>query len=142
VVAVLRWNQLFFFDKSGTALPFPQPIVLEDFFSDMLPSVDASLNLNPAVASNPLFKMCPGPQALQSANPQNPPTTQRCGDVGDARIVFDAIHSRWLVLATAKNDTGVKSIKSVPWGYTQRRTKFLLAVSNEEDPRKGFNMYF
>jgi hypothetical protein len=132
VVAVLRWGQLSFFDKSGTFLPaFPGPFALANFFWGVLPDVDASLNLNPAVANNPLFKMCEGPQG---------PSPSQCGDVGDARIVFDAIHSRWLVLATAKNDNGVK-LSSEPWAYTQRRTKFLLAVSTDEDPSKGFLLY-
>jgi hypothetical protein len=122
-VAVLTWSTLVFYDKSGAALPstgdFPNPTDMPTLFANVLPAADASLNLNPAVAGNPNYKMCPTPG--------------NCPQVGDARIVFDAIHNRWVVVATAKN---AKS------GDPSRRTKFLLAVSLSEDPSKGFYVYF
>jgi hypothetical protein len=131
-VGVLTWSALAFYDKSGTPLPgtdtFQNPTNMPTLFANVLPAVDASLNLNPAVAGNSDFKMCQAPG--------------NCHDVGDARIVFDAIHNRWVVVATAKNDPPNKDLYSSNLVKTQRRTKFLLAVSVDEDPFNGFYTYF
>lgn len=154
-VAVLTWSALTFYDKSGKPLPstatFLNPTDMPTLFADTLVAVNASLNLNPAVAGNPDFQMCHHETKCDSGNACDASNlcasgqchdNWMCQDVGDARIVFDAIHKRWVVVATAKNDPPDKSKYSSIVVKTQRRTKFLLAVSRDEDPSKGFNTYF
>jgi hypothetical protein len=54
-------------------------------------------------------------------------------------VIFDNFRQRWVVLATAKNNH--PTTKDLALLTSQRRTKFLLAISHDEDPRHGFRTY-
>lgn len=125
LVAVLTWDTLAFYDKSGAlATGFPNPTSTETIFAGLLPTIDASLHLNSQAAGNPNFLM------------EN-------GQVGDARVAFDNFRKRWVVAATAKNNSSnLKNTVSTRLRLSQRRTKFLLAISKTEDPAQGFHTYF
>jgi hypothetical protein len=73
---------------------------------------------------------------LNSKAKNDPSFLFEAGEVGDARVIFDNFRNRWVVLATAKNNH--PNTKDFALLTSQRRTKFLLAVSRDEDPRKGF----
>src|SRR6266542_3926389 len=72
-VAVLTWDTIAYYDKSGALLPstpgFPNPTNTETLFAPLVTWLDQNANLNPAVAGDPSFLF---------AN----------GQVGDARIAF------------------------------------------------------
>ena len=127
-VGVLSWDQLAFFDKAGTLLPstpnFPNPTNTETVFAPLVQWLDQSvINLNPQVVGNPDF-MFGGPS----------------GQVGDARIEFDTYRKRWVILGTAKNPAPSAKYP-LALRASQRRTMFLLAVSNDEDPSHGFTTW-
>lgn len=130
VVAVLTWNTLAFYDKSGNLLTadpahpkqaFINPTSTAIIFAGVVKLLDDRLHLNPITHNDPSFLFQPD------------------GEVGDARVIFDNFRNRWVVLATAKNNhphtTDFRLLTS------QRRTKFLLAISRDEDPRHGFRAY-
>jgi hypothetical protein len=131
LVAVLTWNILTFYDKSGNPLPsindpvhparnFANPTSTETIFAGVVKQLDANLKLDPKAQHDPSFLF-------------------EAGDVGDARVIFDNFRNRWVVLATAKNNH--PTTKDVALMVSQRRTKFLLAVSRDEDPRDGFRTF-
>jgi hypothetical protein len=123
LVGVLTWDQIAFYDKSGTLLPataaFPNPTNTETLFGPMVDSLDQDLNLAPAAASDPSFLLKNG------------------GNVGDARIAFDPQRHRFLIAGTAKNAGQPVGTLS----RSQRRTKFLFAISRTADPADGWSIY-
>jgi hypothetical protein len=124
VVAVLNWDKLAFYDKAGVLLPatpsFRNPTDTETIFNPVAELLDKKLNLNPAIPDDDrkTFKLANGN-----------------GKVGDARVAFDPHRNRFIVVATAKNSRAVGDPHLV---ISQRRTKFLLAVSITENPADGF----
>jgi len=82
--------------------------------------LDENLNLNAKAQNDPSFLF-------------------EAGEIGDARIIFDNFRNLWVVLATAKNNH--PKTKDFALLTSQRRTKFLLAVSRDEDPRHGFRTF-
>jgi hypothetical protein len=132
VIAVLTWDTLTFYDKSGNPLPsindpqhpennFANPTSTEVIFAKLVRKMDQNLKLSPKTHGDPSFLFQPD------------------GEVGDARVIFDNFRNRWVVLASAKNNhpdtTDIHLLTS------QRRTKLLLAISRDEDPRHGFRTY-
>ena len=124
-VAVLTWDTIAYYDKSGALLPstpgFPNPTNTETLFGPLVTWLDQNANLNPAVAGDPSFLF---------AN----------GQVGDARIAFDPQRERFLILGTAKNNAS-HPLVSEELGRSQRRTKFIFAISKTSDPHAGFFTY-
>jgi len=122
VIAVLTWDTLAFYDKNGNLLPstehFTNPTNTETIFAKVVKALDQNLHLNSKAKNDPTFLF-------------------EAGEVGDARVIFDNFRNRWVVLATAKNNH--PNTKDFALLTSQRRTKFLLAVSRDEDPRKGFH---
>ena len=122
-VAVLTWGTLAFYDKAGRLLPstdnFANPTDMQALFAHTVKALDQNMKLAPPAQEDPRFLF---------AN----------GDVGDARVTFDNFRKRWVVLATAKNTKGVPAS---PLKHSQRRNEFLLAVSKDEDPAKGFRTF-
>ncbi len=132
VIAVLSWDTLTFYDKSGNPLPsindpahpgknFINPTRTEIIFANLVKVLDENLKLNPKAQGDPSFLFQPD------------------GEVGDARVIFDNFRNRWVVLATAKNNH--PDTKDFALLTSQRRTKLLLAISRDEDPRHGFRTY-
>jgi hypothetical protein len=132
LVAVLTWDTLTFYEKNGTPLPplddpaqlknaFINPTSTEILFAKLVQILDQNLKLNSKVENDPSFRFSPD------------------GEIGDARVIFDNFRDRWVVLATAKNNHPKTSDVSLI--ASQRRTKFLLAVSLDEDPRHGFRTF-
>ena len=125
-IGVLTWDNLAFYDKSGQLLPatpsFPNPTNTETLFAPIVQILDANIKLDPSVAGNPDFHFANG---------------QR----GDARLEFDPFRKRWVILATAKNNPKTTATYPQSLLISQRRTKFMLAVSLDEDPSHGFNVY-
>ena len=132
LVAVLTWDTLTFYEKNGTPLPplndpaqfknvFFNPTSTEVLFAKLVQRLDENLKLNSQVENDPSFRFSPD------------------GEIGDARVIFDNFRNRWVVLATAKNNH--PKTKDVSLIASQRRTKFLLAVSRDEDPRHGFRTF-
>jgi hypothetical protein len=130
-VAVLTWDTLTFYDKSGHPLPsindpahpgrnFANPTNTETIFAAVVKKLDQNLKLNPKAQHDPSFLF-------------------EAGEIGDARVIFDNFRNRWVVLATAKNNH--PNTKDIALVTSQRRTKFLLAVSRDEDPRDGFRTF-
>ncbi|HZS54410.1 MAG TPA: hypothetical protein VFA65_08395 [Bryobacteraceae bacterium] len=126
-VGVLTWDTLAFYNKAGKLLPasskFPNPTNTETLFAPLLPTIDAALHLNAQVKGKAAF-------------------TMEQGQVGDARIAFDRFRNRWVVAGTAKNNGSGTDSFSARLKATQRRTKIIVAVSRDEDPSKGWNIYF
>ena len=131
VVAVLTWDTLTFYDKSGNPLPsindpahpgrnFANPTNTETIFAAVVKKLDQNLKLNSKAQHDPSFLF-------------------EAGEIGDARVIFDNFRNRWVVLATAKNNH--PNTKDIALVTSQRRTKFLLAVSRDEDPRDGFRTF-
>src|SRR5258706_1034731 len=124
-VAVLTWDIIAYYDKSGALLPstpgFPNPTNTETLFGPLVTWLDQNANLNPAVAGDPTFLF---------AN----------GQVGDARIAFDPQRERFLILGTAKNNAS-HGLVSPELGRSQRRTKFIFGISKTSDPHAGFFTY-
>ena len=124
VIAVLTWDTLAFYDKNGNLLPstqhFTNPTNTETIFAKVVKALDGNLHLNSKAKNDPTFLF-------------------EAGEVGDARVIFDNFRNRWVVLATAKNNH--PNTKDFALLTSQRRTKFLLAVSRDEDPRKGFRTF-
>jgi len=131
VVAVLTWDTLTFYDKSGHPLPsifdpthpgrnFANPTNTETIFAAVVKKLDQNLKLNPKAQHDPSFLF-------------------EAGEIGDARVVFDNFRNRWVVLATAKNNH--PNTTDIALLTSQRRTKLLLAVSRDEDPRDGFRTF-
>jgi hypothetical protein len=132
LIAVLTWDTLTFYDKSGNPLPsindpahpgknFVNPTSTEIIFAGVVKLLDENLKLNSATHGDPSFLFQPD------------------GEVGDARVIFDNFRNRWVVLATAKNNH--PDTKDFALLTSQRRTKLLLAISRDEDPRHGFRTY-
>jgi hypothetical protein len=132
VIAVLTWDTLTFYDKSGNPLPsindparpgknFVNPTSTEIIFAKLVKILDQNLKLNSKAQGDPSFLFQPD------------------GEVGDARVIFDNFRNRWVVLATAKNNH--PDTKDFALLTSQRRTKLLLAISRDEDPRHGFHTY-
>jgi hypothetical protein len=132
-VAVLTWDTLAFYDKSGALLPstakFANPTNTETLFANAVKKLDAQLILSPQTHGSTDFLFT-------------------SGQVGDARLAFDNFRKRWVVVATAKNngfDEDRKGASGKTWSFamitSQRRTKFLLAVSKDEDPAKGWRTF-
>ena len=131
LVAVLTWDLLTFYDKSGNPLPsisdpvhpgrnFANPTNTETIFAGVLKQLDANLKLDPKAQHDPSFLF-------------------EAGEIGDARVIFDNFRDRWVVLATAKNNHPNTTDPALI--ASQRRTKLLLAVSRDEDPRDGFRTF-
>ena len=131
VVAVLTWDTLTFYDKSGHPLPsindpshpgknFANPTNTETIFAAVVKQLDLNLKLNSKAQHDPSFLF-------------------EAGEIGDARVIFDNFRNRWVVLATAKNNH--PNTTDIALVTSQRRTKFLLAVSRDEDPRDGFRTF-
>jgi hypothetical protein len=131
LVAVLTWDTLTFYDKSGNPLPsindpahpgrnFANPTSTEAIFARVVKQLDANLKLNAKAQHDPSFLF-------------------EAGEIGDARVIFDNFRNRWVVLATAKNNH--PTTKDFALLTSQRRTKLLLAVSRDEDPRDGFRTF-
>jgi len=131
LLAVLTWDTLTFYDKSGRPLPsvndpthpernFANPTNTETIFAAVVKKLDENLNLNAKAQNDPSFLF-------------------EAGEIGDARIIFDNFRNLWVVLATAKNNH--PKTKDFALLTSQRRTKFLLAVSRDEDPRHGFRTF-
>jgi hypothetical protein len=122
IVGVLLWDTLGWYDKSGTLLPstpsFPNPTSTEVLFKPLVDWLDANANLNPDVAGDSTFLF---------AN----------GQVGDARIAWDPQRQRFLILGTAKNNASHPSATTAE-AISQRRTKFIFAMSKTADPHDGF----
>ena len=132
VIAVLTWDTLTFYDKSGNPLPsindpahpgknFANPTNTETIFANVVKIMDQNLKLNKKAQGDPSFLFQPD------------------GEVGDARVIFDNFRNRWVVLASAKNNH--PDTKDFALLTSQRRTKLLLAISRDEDPRHGFFTY-
>ncbi|ABF42511.1 hypothetical protein Acid345_3510 [Candidatus Koribacter versatilis Ellin345] len=116
-VGVLTWDSLVFYFKSGKRIErtvgFTGDIKLRDqIFKNLIVGIDKVLNLNQDVK--------PGKLLMSSSTSQ----------IGDARLAFDEFHHRFVLLATAKNQSDATDSLSI----SQRRTKFFLAVSCNEDP--------
>jgi hypothetical protein len=131
LVAVLTWDTLTFYDKSGNPLPsindpthpgrnFANPTNTETIFAAVVKKLDQNLKLNSKAQHDPSFLF-------------------EAGEIGDARVIFDNFRNRWVVLATAKNNH--PNTTDIALVTSQRRTKFLLAVSRDEDPRDGFRTF-
>jgi hypothetical protein len=122
-IAVLTWGTLAFYDKAGRLLPstdgFANPTDMLTLFANTLTALDHNIKLAPQAQGDPKYLF---------AN----------GSVGDARVIFDNFRKRWVVLATAKTTKGVDDS---PLKHSQRRNQFLLAVSKDEDPAKGFRTF-
>src|ERR1044072_5200946 len=118
IVGVLLWDTLGWYDKSGTLLPstptFPNPTSIEALFKPLVDWLDSTANLNPSVANDSTFLF---------AN----------GQVGDARIAWEPQRQRFLILGTAKNNASHPSA-TIAEGISQRRTKFIFAISKTSDP--------
>jgi hypothetical protein len=132
IIAVLTWDTLTFYDKSGNPLPsindpahpgknFANPTNTETIFAKVVKIMDDNLKLNKKAEGDPSFLFQPD------------------GEVGDARVIFDNFRNRWVVLASAKNNH--PDTKDFALLTSQRRTKLLLAISRDEDPRHGFRTY-
>src|SRR4051812_6985683 len=125
VVGVLLWDRLGGYDKSGTLLPstpaFPNPTSTEALFKPLVDWLDSTANLNPSVSGDSTFLF---------AN----------GQVGDARIAWDPQRQRFLILGTAKNG-GPHPSATTAESVSQRRTKFIFAISKTSDPHDGFNTW-
>jgi len=125
IVGVLLWDTLGWYDKSGTLLPstptFPNPTSTETLFKPLVDWLDSTANLNPSVAGDSTFLF---------AN----------GQVGDARIAWDPQRKRFLILGTAKNG-GPHPSATKAESVSQRRTKFIFAISKTSDPHDGFNTW-
>jgi len=124
-VGVLLGDSLGWYDKSGTLLPspptFPNPTSTEALFKPLVDWLDSVADLNPSVAGDSTFLF---------AN----------GQVGDARIAWDPQRQRFLILGTAKNNAKHPSA-TLAESVSQRRTKFIFAISKTSDPHDGFNTW-
>jgi hypothetical protein len=134
-VVVVSTNTLIaFYTKKGDLLPawlpipgkppppkWTNPITAAQLFAPLASSLAANLNL-PAGVDPAIF----GFDAFY-----------------DTRVIFDRHRNRfWIGALAINNNTRMESLGLTPKQRGSRRTKFLLAVSVDEDPRHGWHLYW
>jgi hypothetical protein len=127
-VIVTTSGRIAFYDKTAKLVttkkdgsPLPNPVASSNFFAPLKTSLTSALNLPSGVD----------------------PTVFGLNMYYDTRVIFDSYRKRfWLVSFTINKGTKTEGVANTTAQKGARRTKCLLAVSNTEDPRDGFLMYW
>jgi CARDB len=155
-VVVTSYNQVWFFTKAGTPLTYndhgqkiANPIPATTLFSDLwntgapnftpkAQSINSFLNLPSGSKCN---VDAPFPTGSQTSWSLSGPSAFCLNDFYDMRAVYDDFRDRFWIIAVARNPLW-KRLSGTPANHVSRRTKVLLAVSVDGDPRDGFYEYW
>jgi hypothetical protein len=144
------YNQLSTFWKSGKPVvkdqngqPFKWSVPMSSIFGPLYNpanpnNIDAHLNLPPGLQCDPtIYPFGNLSQAQQTA------TADCVHDIYDTRVIYDAFRNRFWIVAQARNNSaGYYTGLPNQADKVGRRTKLLLAVSVDQDPRDGWIIYW
>lgn len=129
-----------FFDKNGAPLPTkPGGIAVSwsatNFFQ---PVIDAANN-------NTFSSLQSAPDViLQSCNdngPGQPSSNKKLNEAYDTRVVYEPVNKRFVILSAVRNQVWHSDDLNVLCNIYATRI-FAFAISNTEDPRDGFKMWY
>jgi hypothetical protein len=135
-------------DGNGNAIqPFAASLFFQPFFDPADPkNLNTGLNLPKGLKCDPTvssFDGDPNTPGLQPLSKKQTAATRDClREVYDSRVIFDDFRKRFWIVSAARNDTASHYQDLADQASrVGRRTRQLVAVSLDADPRNGWYMY-